>query len=287
MNQRPSYHVHRAAERLNAAGFPSPLADARILMAAVLETNPGHIMLTDTITPDQLEQFEAHLERRLIGEPIQYITGTAYFRYEELEVGEGVFIPRPESELLVEHSLRFLSSRDKSQRRVVELCAGSGAISRSIARELAVPEQWAVELSDDALPYLRRNLQDTAVEVVHEDMATALADLDGTLDLVVVNPPYVPLPLRHLLPDDVAYDPAGAVFAGQDGLEALVVVADVAARLLRPGGKLVTEHDESHQDEVLALLEGREFVNVTGHRDLAGRPRVVTADRGPVAGLGS
>lgn len=283
----PSFHLHRAARRLEAAGFESPLTDARILMADVLGTNPGHLFMLDAIEPAQLELFEANIERRLGWEPVQYITGTAPFRYEELAVAPGVFIPRPESELLVDHALAFLTSRPRGERRVVELCAGSGAISRSIAREIPVTDQWAVEISDDAMPWLERNLREVDVEVVHADMADALRELDGTVDLVVVNPPYVPLWARHLLPGDVEFDPEAAVFAGPDGLDSLRVVADVAARLLKPGGRLVTEHDESHQDQVVALFGEPLFSRATGHQDLAGRPRLVSADRSDVAGLES
>lgn len=285
--QPPSFHLHRAARRLETAGFESPLTDARILMADVVGTNPGHLFMLDAIEPAQLAVFESHVERRLGWEPVQYITGTAFFRYEEVAVAPGVFIPRPESELLVDHALDFLASRDRSERRVVELCAGSGAISRSIAREIPVKDQWAVEISGDAIPWLERNLREVAVEVVHADMADALHQLDGTVDLVVANPPYVPLWARDLLPEDVEFDPEMAVFAGADGLDSLRVVADVAARLLKPGGRLVTEHDESHQDQVVALFAEPIFARATGRQDLAGRPRLVTADRSDVAGLGS
>lgn len=287
MSPRPPELLHRAAERLGAAGFPSPLTDARILMAEVIGDNPGHLLMLEAMEEGQVEQFEAHLQRRLAGEPVQYITGTAPFRYEELAVAPGVFIPRPETELLVDHALAFLSSRGRDARRVVELGAGSGAISRSIAREIPATQQWAVEISSDAMPWLERNLQDTAVQVVHADMAVALPELNGTIDLVVTNPPYVPTWARHLLPDDVEFDPEMAVFAGADGLDVLRVVAEVAARLLKPGGALVTEHDESHQDQVIALFGEPLFSNTLGHLDLTGRPRVVSAERSDVAGLDS
>ena len=165
--------------------------------------------------------------------------------------------------------------------RVVELCAGSGAISKALAIEGPALDQWALELWPDAIPYLVANLDGTDVRVVEGDMADGLHELDGTVDLVVVNPPYVPLDAWESVPADVRdHDPELAVFSGVDGLDALRVVADVAARLLRPGGLLAAEHAEVQHEPVVELYarHGR-FDTVRDHRDLVGRWRFVTARR--------
>ena len=160
---------------------------------------------------------------------------------------------------------------------VVELCAGSGAISKALAAEVPGPEYWAVELSPDAWPYLVANLAGKGVHAVAGDMADALHHLDGIVDLVIANPPYVPEDARADLPADVLHDPDLALFSGADGLDALRVVAQVARRLLRPGGLVCAEHDDTHGASAPALFAERGFTEVTDHLDLAGRPRFVTA----------
>lgn len=288
----PAYDVALAASaRLAAAGLPSPGADARILLAHVLGLDVSQMLLAPRVTSAQRTALEALLERREAGTPVQHLTGEAHFRYETVRVGPGVFIPRPETELLVDLALRELSARPPERRRVVELCAGSGAITRSLGTELGGLELHAVEISEDAWPYLVHNLSGLEVNLVHADMADALPELDGRVDVVVVNPPYVPETVRASLPGDVVgQDPDLALFSGADGLDAMRVVKDVAARLLRPGGLLAAEHDESHAAAVVALLEGPSFEDVIDHDDLTGRPRHVTARRSgghDVAGLES
>jgi release factor glutamine methyltransferase len=160
---------------------------------------------------------------------------------------------------------------------VVELCAGSGAISLALATERPGLQQWAVENSPVALPYLRRNLKDTPVTVVAADMATALGCLDGRVDVVVANPPYVPAAVWQRLPAEVRdYDPKEALVAGEDGLDAIRVVARVAARLLPPGGLVVCEHDDSQGETAPAVFRATGFTAVSDHSDWTGRPRFVT-----------
>jgi release factor glutamine methyltransferase len=167
---------------------------------------------------------------------------------------------------------------------VVELCAGSGAVSLALATEWPGLQQWAVERSSDALPYLRRNLAETAVTVVAGDMATALDCLDSRVDVVVANPPYVPEATWAELPADVRdADPKEALVAGPDGLDAIKVVAAVAARLLRPGGVVACEHDDTHGVTAPAIFRAAGFTDVADHQDLAGRPRFVTASQRPSA----
>ena len=190
----------------------------------------------------------------------------APFRYEELRVGPGVFIPRPETEQLVELALQVLAKRPAGQRRVVELCAGSGAITLCLAHEIGGVELHAVELSDAAWPYLLDNLRGLEVDLVHGDMAEAFRPLDGTVDQ---NKP------------DIAAAKAREWF-DQDGMDALRVVRDVACRLLRPGGHVLAEHDEKQSLAVTQLFGGPDFELTRDLADLTGRPRYVSAQRAPV-----
>lgn len=269
--------LRRAAQRLAEGPSPSPEPEARTLVAHVLSIAPGRLALATALEDDEVAALDAAVARRVAGEPVQHITGVAYFRTTQLQVGPGVFVPRPETEAMTGWCLEAA----RAGWRVVELCAGSGAISRSLAVELPGLEQWAVELSPDAVPYLRENLADTQVSVVESDMADALYELDGTVDLVVVNPPYVPLEAWESVPADVRdHDPELAVFSGADGLDAMRVVAQVAARLLRPGGLLAAEHAEVQHDAVVSLFARHgAYDTVRDHRDLTDRWRFVTARR--------
>lgn len=282
---RPVEVTHRAATRLAAAGLPSPGADARHLVAHAMGMEVSRMLMADEVTEAQLVELEAILRRRLAGEPVQHIVGRAAFRYTEVAVGPGVFIPRPETELLVDLALQLLARRPAGRRRVVELCAGSGAITRSLATELGGLELHAIELSPRAHAYLETNLEGLGVDIRLGDMADAFGDLDAAVDLVVVNPPYVPDVLRGSLPLDVSHDPEEALFSGADGLDALRVVSGVARRLLVPGGWLLSEHDETQRDAVLDLFTEAGFVDVTDVDDLTSRPRYVRARQPDVAGL--
>lgn len=269
--------VRHATERLAAAGSTSPHAEARTLVCHVLGIDPGRLLLAPDLDVAQLDALNQAVARRLAGEPIQHITGVAWFRTTSLRVGPGVFVPRPETETMTGWCLEQL----RPGQRVVELCAGSGAISKALAVEGEGYEQWAVEVSPDAVSYALGNLADTAVRVVEADMADALHELDGTVDMVVVNPPYVPLEAWESVPADVRdHDPQVAVFSGQDGLDAMHVVAEVAARLLLPDGLLAAEHAEVQHEAVVELFARHgAFDTVRDHPDLVGRWRFVTARR--------
>lgn len=276
---RPLDLASELAERLDQAGFPSPGVDARWLVAEACGLEVNQLFARwDQLSAEEARTARELVERRLSGEPVQHITGKAYFRYETLAVGPGVFIPRPETELVAGKAIELLSAREAGQRRIVELCSGSGAIVRSVVRELGGVEAFANELSLEAEPWLRRNLADTDVRIEIGDMAEAFPQLSASVDLVVVNPPYIPTVMRAQLPRDVVgYDPAMALFAGPDGLAVMPTVAATAARLLKPGGMLVVEHDESHPQAVAAILQRAGFVEVEDFVDLAGRPRFLTA----------
>lgn len=277
MGTAVSEAVRRAAERLADAGSVSAQAEARSLVSHVTGVEPGRMLLAPDLTEAQLEALDLAVSRRAAGEPLQHITGVAWFRTTSLTVGPGVFVPRPETETMTGWCLEQLRPGD----RVVELCAGSGAISKALAVEGSGYEQWAVEISPDAVSYALDNLTGTGVRVVEADMEGALYELDGTVDLVVVNPPYVPLEAWESVPADVRdHDPQVAVFSGLDGLDAMRVVTDVAARLLKPHGLLAAEHAEVQHESVVELFARHgAYDTVRDHPDLVGRWRFVTARR--------
>ncbi|GAB1694122.1 peptide chain release factor N(5)-glutamine methyltransferase [Krasilnikovia sp. M28-CT-15] len=268
-----------ATAELAAAGVESPRVDAELLAAHVLGVGRGRLVLIDTVRAEELDRFRELVARRTRREPLQHLLGTAAFRHLELAVGPGVFVPRPETELLAGWGV----ARAAPGAVVVDLCSGTGAIALSVADEARPGRVLAVERSPQALTYLRRNAAGSSVvEVVEGDVTDPglLAELSGTVDVVLCNPPYVPL--GTAVPPEVAeHDPEEAVFGGADGLAVIRPVVDLAARLLRPGGALGIEHDDVHGDAVPGLLraDGR-FAGVQAHRDLAGRPRYTTAERG-------
>ncbi|RRD07065.1 peptide chain release factor N(5)-glutamine methyltransferase [Arachnia propionica] len=274
--------VLEVTEQLAAARVTSPAADARWLVCHALDCEASALISRD-VDPAVRERVTHLVARRIAGEPVQHITGSAAFRHETLAVGPGVFIPRPETELLVDEVLSFLGAHPEAH-RVVELCGGSGAITRSLAMERGGLELHVVERSAQAWPWLLRNLDGLDVDCRLGDMAEEFHDLDSQVDVVVANPPYVPERVRHLLPPEVSRDPDEALFAGQDGLSALEVVREVAGRLLRDGGLVAVEHDESHAREVRSLFGPPEFTGARTLPDLTGRPRHCLARRGRMVG---
>jgi release factor glutamine methyltransferase len=253
---------------------PSPEHDAKVLAELADQTG------------EDLDVLGARRARR---EPLQHLTGKAYFRYATLEVGPGVFTPRPETEVLagwaIERAAELVSTRSGSVGRdstsvtVVDLCTGSGAIALSVATEVPGSKVYAVELGDEAVEYARRNLQGRGVELRHGDMADAFPELDGAVDIVVSNPPYIPLEaFESVAPEARDYDPALALWSGQDGLDAMKIVERVAARLLRSGGAVAVEHADVQGESVPAIFTatGR-WTEVRDHEDLAGRSRFTTA----------
>ena len=264
-----------------------PAADARLLLADALGLPLSHLLLAPEPTPVQIDRFAEHVAARHTGTPVQYLTGRAPFRTVEVEVGPGVFIPRPETEVMTGWVLKQLAAITDRTPIVVELCAGSGAISLAIATEHPGAEQYAVELDDLAVEYAARNLAGTGVELRGGDMAAAFPELDGTVDVVIANPPYIPLDVFSTIPAEVRdHEPTLALFSGDDGLDALQVVAGVAARLLRPGGVVAAEHAEvQHESAQQVFVDQGTFDSVRDHVDLNDRPRFVTARRlGQVAG---
>ena len=280
-----------AVRRLAAGGVESPEADADLLLGHVLGVPVGNLVLVDLVTGAQARAYDVLVARRAAREPLQHLTGVAYFRHVELAVGPGVFVPRPETESLagwaIERAAKLVSTRSaglslsKSTGEVVvvDLCTGSGAIARALADEVPLARVHAVELDEQAHAWAARNLAGTGVELRHGDMATAYDDLAGTVDVVVCNPPYIPLEAwESVAPEARDHDPHLALFSGDDGLQAMRVLEQRAALLLKPGGVVGAEHAEVQGESAPAVFaaSGR-WEQVRDHLDLAGRPRFVTA----------
>ncbi|MEO6886108.1 MAG: peptide chain release factor N(5)-glutamine methyltransferase [Jatrophihabitantaceae bacterium] len=267
-----------ATDRLAAAGIASPRVDAELLLAHCLGVTRSALITRTAVPGGAAAGFAGLIERRAAREPLQHIAGTAPFRYLELAVGPGVFIPRPETELLIDAVLPVLAAA--AAPIAVDLCAGSGALALAIAHEAPHARVVAVEMSAQALIWLRRNAVGSRIEVVAGDVTDndLLTDLCGAVDVVVSNPPYVPL--TTAVDAEVLADPAEAVFAGVDGLALMPAVISRAAMLLGSGGVLAIEHNDSHGQTLPALLHaGADWTDIADHRDLAGRPRYVTAVR--------
>jgi release factor glutamine methyltransferase len=270
--------VAAAADELAAAGVASPRVDAELIAAHVLEVSRGRLALIETLRPDQLHRITTLVAERARRIPLQHLLGTAAFRHLELAVGDGVFVPRPETELLAGWGIE----RTAAGAVVVDLCSGTGAIALACADESKAARVIAVERSPVALDYLRRNaIPYPSVEVVEGDVTDPelLSAERGAVDVVLCNPPYVPDGTE--VPPEVAdHDPAEAVFGGADGLAVIRPVIALAAALLRPGGVVGIEHDDVHGEAVPELLraDGR-FDEVAAHADLTGRPRFATARR--------
>lgn len=274
-----------ATRTLDEAGVASPRTDAELIAAHVLGVERGRLPLVPLVDPPVVEAIRQLVAERAKRVPLQYLTGEAVVGGVSVQVGPGVFIPRPETELLLEWGLKLLKGREHPV--VVDLCTGSGALALAVAEARPDAVVYAVDNDPSALAWARHNADlraeagDTPIRLYSGDVTddTVFAELDGLVDLVLCNPPYVPEGTP--VPPEVAdYDPPHAVFAPEDGLGIIRHVVTMAARLLRPGGGVAIEHDETHAHSVPPLLEVRRVLtDVTTHKDLTGRPRFVTARR--------
>jgi release factor glutamine methyltransferase len=271
--------LREAESRLAAAGVESPAFDAAELLAHVLGTTRGRLAVVEDVDPDAVARFTALVDRRAARVPLQHLTGAAAFRHVELEVGPGVFVPRPETELLAGWAIEQAAALTGRAPVVVDLCTGSGAIALSVATEVPSADVHAVELDADAFAWASRNLAGSGVDLREGDMAAAFPDLDGTVDVVVCNPPYIPLSAYDGVAAEAReHDPGLALWSGEDGLDAIRVLERVAGRLLRAGGRVGCEHADLQGESAPAVFAaaGR-WTDVRDHRDLAGRPRYLTA----------
>lgn len=266
-----------AAAELSAAGIHSARVDAELLAAHVAGVDRGRLALVDP-DPGFLDGYRQLVARRAQRIPLQHIVGSAAFGPLVLHVGPGVFIPRPETEALLEWAQAQPLPSDAV---IVDLCTGSGALAVALAHRRPTARIIAVEDSADALRYAERNSRGTSVQLRQADVTTAglLAELDGTVDLIVSNPPYIPLG-AELDPEVAEHDPHRALFAGVDGMSVIGPIVTAATRLLRPGGRIGVEHDDTTSAETAALFDrSGAFTDITARRDLTGRPRFVTATR--------
>jgi release factor glutamine methyltransferase len=288
-----------AERRLAAAGVPSPQNDALVLAAHVKGVPKGRLLLHDEMPSEERTAFERLIARRMSRVPLQHLIGSAAFRTIDVGVGPGVFIPRPETELLAGAAIDFLRSLPPRDRRAVDLCTGSGAVALAVAIEVGSVDITAVEVDSVAARWARDNVlrlgddlaaADSHVRIVQADACDCAADggplaaQRGTVSVVTMNPPYVPDDAQVRDPEVRDHDPALALYGGSDGLEVIRGALETAATLLRAGGFVAIEHSdeqgEDAQDGVPALLrEDSRWRDVQDHLDLNRRPRYTTAIR--------
>jgi release factor glutamine methyltransferase len=271
--------IDSAAAQLAEAGIDSARYDAEELAAHLAGTERGRLPLLESPGDEFFGRYREIVAARSRRVPLQHLTGTAAFGPVTLDVGPGVFIPRPETEAMLE----WATAQPLPPRPlVVDLCTGSGALAVALARHRPAARVIGVDDSEAALAYARRNAAGTAVELVCADVTTPglLPELDGLVDLVVANPPYVPE--DHAVETEVAqHDPPHAVFGGPDGMAVIAAVVRLAGCWLRPGGLFAVEHDDTTSSRTVELVQDtRLFDDIAPRRDLAGRPRFVTARRG-------
>ncbi|WP_232718968.1 peptide chain release factor N(5)-glutamine methyltransferase [Gordonia metallireducens] len=284
---RVADEIRSATAQLAAAGIDSARREAEWLMSHVLSCDPGRLIVIDTIDDAHVRRFRTAVDQRARRIPLQHIVGTAAFGPLELAVGRGVFIPRPETEYLLEWAASAAATRADPV-RIVDLCSGSGALAIGLATLVRSARVTAVEIDDAALKWLRRNVSDAPVGVRErlDVVAADVTDADqigrvipaGSVSIVATNPPYVPL--RSEVGPEVDHDPARAVFGGDDGMSVIVPMVPIIATVLAPGGLVGIEHDDTTSDAVVECLRAHGgFDEVTARTDLAGRPRFVTARR--------
>ncbi len=273
---------------LAEAGVASPRVDAELLLSHV--TGIPRSLLLVAVRPNDLQRrsYTELIEARARRVPLQHLVGSAAFRFVDVEVGPGVFVPRPETEVLagwaIEAALLISAQGPEplpggENPVVVDLCTGSGAIALAIVNEVPGAQVHAVELDEPAFGWAQRNLTGTGVDLRLGDAADAFADLDGEVDVVVSNPPYIPLDAwESVAPEVRDHDPALALWSGDDGLDAMRMIETTAWRLLKPGGVVGVEHADV-QGESAPGVFGDRWAEVRDHPDLAGRPRFVTAGK--------
>ncbi len=277
--------------RLKNAGVPSPRVDAELLVAFSLGIERNRTGLVREIDDDQYREIEKLVEKRVRRIPLQHILGEQGFRRLVLEVGPGVFIPRPETELLVESTVRYLKDKKQYRNIVIDLCAGSGAIALALATEVGNSDVYAVEKSLEAFSYLTKNVaanQDLMKTVNSKFIAlnasilepiTEFEKLNGIVDALVSNPPYIPNKMIPREPEVKNHEPEMALFGGKDGLDFVRVVIKLAQDLLKPGGFIAIEHADVQGSTVeetgvpYLLLESKSFTKVEDRRDLNGLAR--------------
>ena len=265
-----------ATATLARAGIDSARTDAELLAAHAAGTDRGRLALLDSPDAEFFDRFDQAIAARAQRTPLQHITGTAPFGPVHLHVGPGVFTPRPETEALLEWAL---AQQLPVEAVILDLCTGAGALAVALASQWPGARVIAVDDDATALDYAWRNVANTTVRLVHGDVTDAglLPELVGSVDLVVANPPYIPVG-TVLEPEVAQHDPDHALFGGTDGMAVIAPLVSRAARWLKPGGLLAVEHDDTTSAATARIItDAGIFDDVTAHRDLTGRPRFVTA----------
>ena len=282
MTTRLRCAIDSATTLLAEAGIDSARFDAEELAAHLAGTQRGRLALLATPDDTFFDNYRDSVAARSRRVPLQHLTGTAAFGPLTLSVGPGVFIPRPETESMLDWAT---TQRLPDSPVIVDLCTGSGALALGLARHWPAARVIAVDDSEAALRYARTNSASTPVELLHADVTTpgVLSLLDGQVDLLVSNPPYVPED-AELEPEVLDHDPSHAVFGGPDGMAVITTIVGLAARLLRPGGLFAVEHDDTTSASTVELIcSAASFEQVQPQSDLTGRPRFVTARRAGTA----
>jgi release factor glutamine methyltransferase len=276
----------RSIEILEGAGVAAARIDAELLIGHVLGLSRGGVQAKVAVgagvSSDDAVTISGLVERRAAREPLQHITGTAAFRQLELAVGPGVFVPRPETEFVAQFAIDALGAVASAEPIGVDLGTGSGAIALAMATEVPHSRVFGVEVSPLAFVWTKQNFRSVGAEnatAVFIDLADALPALDGRVDVVISNPPYIPVGAIPRDPEVRLFDPEIALYGGDDGLDLVRSVSSTAQRLLRPGGSLVLEHGELQAQAIGALLAADGWRAIAHHRDLLGRDRATTALR--------
>lgn len=271
---------------LTSARVPAAAVDAELLTGHVLGLGRGALRAKAIaglgVGQTDAAAIAALVERRAAREPLQHITGRAPFRRLDLAVGPGAFVPRPETELVAQFAIDALAATAGPGSIGVDLGTGSGAIALAMATEVPHAVVYGVEISPRAFVWARQNFREVGApnaRVVFADLSDALPELDGTVDVVVSNPPYIPVGAIPRDPEVRLFDPEIALYGGIDGLDIVRQVSSTALRLLRRGGTLVIEHGETQAASIGALLAEDGWTALAHHRDLTGRDRATTALR--------
>jgi release factor glutamine methyltransferase len=275
-----------AVARLARAGVPDPDVDAELLAAHVLEVGRGGVQAAiirgDAMDAAAAARFDVLVARRATREPLQHITGAAPFRHLELRVGPGVFVPRPETEIVAQLAIDALQAAASASPVAVDLGTGSGAIALALATEVPHARVFAAENSVDAFIWTRENFDRTGADnatLAFVDLEHAFPELDGTVSVVVSNPPYVPDAAIPRDPEVRLFDPPAALYGGEDGLDVVRVLSGVGLRLAHPGGVIVIEHGEWQGEAIRAILAADGWRAAATHPDLTLRDRATTALR--------
>jgi release factor glutamine methyltransferase len=278
--------LRRAAEQLARAGVSDPQLDAELLAGHVLGMGRGAVQAAavrgETLDDATGAALEVVVARRASREPLQHITGTAPFRHLELRVGPGVFVPRPETEVVAQLAIDALRAAASPEPIAVDLGTGSGAIALALATEVPHARVFAAENSVDAFLWTKENFAAVGAgnaTLAFIDLERAFPDLDGKVSVVVSNPPYVPDAAIPRDPEVRFFDPPAALYGGEDGLDVVRVLSRVGLRLAHPGGAIVIEHGEWQGEAIRAILAADGWRAAATHPDLTLRDRATTAVR--------